>query len=283
MTPLSRAASAPRSLPLGTEPAHPFSRVGQRGARVAGGLAGVGVLAEVGYPLAHGSARAALTAAAVLACCAAMLTHAAATRGTRTAFTLLAVFGVGGFLVEAVGVSTGVPFGAYHYAAAALGPSVLSVPLLVGCAWCMTAWPAYLAALWLLPYRSRAARTLLAAAALAAWDLFLDPQMVAAGYWSWRHPAPGLPGLAGVPLTNFAGWLLTATVLMIAFELAAGRTARWAGRDRSDGVPLGLYLWTYGSSVLAHAAFLGLPGSAAWGGVGMGLVAVPLAVRLACR
>jgi len=40
-----------------------------------------------------------------------------------------------------------------------------------------------------------------------------------------------------------------------------------------------LYLWTYGSSVLAHAAFLHLPDSAAWGALGMGLVAVPLAVR----
>jgi putative membrane protein len=43
---------------------------------------------------------------------------------------------------------------------------------------------------------------------------------------------------------------------------------------------LALYLWTYASSVLAHAVFLGLPASAAWGGLGMGAVAVPLAVRL---
>jgi putative membrane protein len=41
-----------------------------------------------------------------------------------------------------------------------------------------------------------------------------------------------------------------------------------------------LYLWTYASSVLAHAVFLDLPASAAWGGAAMGLVAVPLGVRL---
>ena len=41
-----------------------------------------------------------------------------------------------------------------------------------------------------------------------------------------------------------------------------------------------LWFWTYASSVLAHAVFLGLPASAVWGGVGMGLVVVPLAVRL---
>jgi putative membrane protein len=41
-----------------------------------------------------------------------------------------------------------------------------------------------------------------------------------------------------------------------------------------------LYLWTYFSAVLAHAVFLDLPGSALRGGLGMGLVAVPLAVAL---
>jgi putative membrane protein len=43
---------------------------------------------------------------------------------------------------------------------------------------------------------------------------------------------------------------------------------------------LALYLWTYYSSVLAHAVFLGLPASAGWGALGMGLIAVPLTVRL---
>jgi putative membrane protein len=41
-----------------------------------------------------------------------------------------------------------------------------------------------------------------------------------------------------------------------------------------------LYLWTYLSSVLAHAVFLHLPVSAAAGAAGMGLVAIPLAVAL---
>jgi putative membrane protein len=49
--------------------------------------------------------------------------------------------------------------------------------------------------------------------------------------------------------------------------------------DRHADAPMrALYLWTYGSSVLAHAVFLHLPASAAWGALGMGLVAIPLAV-----
>ena len=30
--------------------------------------------------------------------------------------------------------------------------------------------------------------------ALTSWDLFLDPQMVSAGYWRWNHNAVDLPG-----------------------------------------------------------------------------------------
>ena len=52
------------------------------------------------------------------------------------------------------------------------------------------------------------------AAALASWDLFLDPQMVDAGHWRWSDPSPALPGVPTVPLTNYAGWALVALVLM---------------------------------------------------------------------
>jgi uncharacterized membrane protein len=248
---------------------------GRGGTRVAAGLAAAGVLGEVGYPLVHGAPRATLTAGTVLVLCAAVLAHAVATRDRRTAAALFGVFAVGGWLVEVVAVGTGVPFGAYRYGGS-LGPAALGVPLLIGPAWCMAAWPAYLAAARLA--RRRAPRVLLAAAALAAWDLFLDPQMVAEGHWTWLHPTPALPGVPGVPLTNYAGWLLTATVLMAAFEALAS-----AGKGSRDAVPLALYLWMYGSSVLAHAAFFALPGSALWGGLGMGLVAVPLAISLRSR
>lgn len=46
------------------------------------------------------------------------------------------------------------------------------------------------------------------------------------------------------------------------------------------GPAAALYLWAYASSVLAHAVFFGLPGSALVGGIGMGALAVPFAVAL---
>jgi uncharacterized membrane protein len=242
-----------------------------RGATV---LSGATVLAQVAYPLVAGSARGALTVATVLLFALASLTHAAVTRGPRTALTLLVVAGGGGLLAEAVGVSTGVPFGRYDYAGT-LGPAVLGVPVVIALAWTMMAWPAYLVAVRLAAGRGRPARVAVGAVALASWDLFLDPQMVDAGHWRWADPSPSLPGVPSVPLTNYAGWVLVAVALMALLDGAAPTAP-----STQDAAPYALYLWTYASSVLAHAAFFGLPASASWGGLGMGLVAVPLALSL---
>jgi putative membrane protein len=137
------------------------------------------------------------------------------------------------------------------------------------------AWPAWLAAA---RFRLRRAGQIgFAALGLAAWDLFLDPQMVAEGYWRWLDPTPALPGLPGVPIGNYLGWLGFALVLMTALSL----WMRGVSSTGSDTPMIVLWFWTYASSVLAHAVFLDLPASAAWGGVVMGAVVIPLAVRLA--
>ncbi|MFU8849889.1 carotenoid biosynthesis protein [Micromonospora sp. SL1-18] len=128
-------------------------------------------------------------------------------------------------------------------------------------------------------WSSRSARRIaLAAVGLAAWDLFLDPQMVAEGYWAWRDATPALPGLPGVPASNYLGWLLFAVLLAAALRPLAGPAVDRT--DRRDAPMFALYLWTYAASVLAHAVFLRLPASAVWGGAGMALAAVPLAVAL---
>jgi putative membrane protein len=140
------------------------------------------------------------------------------------------------------------------------------------------AWPAWLAAGRLTA--TRTTRVLLAGVGLAAWDLFLDPQMVAEQYWQWSDPRPSLPGVPDIPISNYAGWLGVAVVLMALFAAATSGSRA----DPADDAPmLALYLWTYASSVLAHAVFLGMPASAAWGALGMGLVALPLLWRLATR
>jgi uncharacterized membrane protein len=239
------------------------------------GLAAL-VLAEIGYPLVGGAVRARLVVVTVVIGYAISVTHAAL---SRAAVPLILITTGGGFAVEAVGVATGYPFGSYSYSDA-LGPKALGVPLVIPLAWTWMAWPSWLVA-GLLVGRSTL-RVPVAGLALASWDLFLDPQMVASGYWTWRDPRPALPGVPGIPISNYLGWLVVATVLAATLR----RWSIWSRPAPPDGtisttVMVALYLWTYASGVLAHAVFLGLPWSALWGGVGMGLVAVPLAVKLA--
>jgi putative membrane protein len=278
-------ATRPASHPARATTAGPVVR------RVPWLLLGVLVLAQVGYPLTGGVTRARLTVATVVLGWLLSVGHALLSRGPRTAAALVLVTTGGGLAVELLGVTTGVPFGGYRYSGE-LGPMVAGVPLVIPLAWTWMAWPAWLAAARL--RRPGPARVVLAAAGLAGWDVFLDPQMVAEGYWTWRDPTPALPGVPDVPVSNHLGWFLFATLLMALLGPAAGRAAprRWpAGPTTHDRVgrrsgdpdaPMhALYLWTYGASILAHAVFLDLPASAAWGALAMSIVAGPLAVALA--
>jgi putative membrane protein len=231
------------------------------------------VLAQIVYPLTSGSDRDRLTVATVLLFVTASVIHALTTRGVRVAAVLVAVTAGGGLAVEAVGTATGFPFGAYTYGES-LGPTVLGVPLVIPLAWTMMAWPAWLVAVRLVRWAGVAGtlgRIVVAGWALASWDVFLDPQMVAAGHWTWESPD-------GIPLTNYAAWLGVALMMMALLDRVGVRSR---GVHSGPDAPMyALYLWTYASSILAHAVFLDLPSSAAWGALAMGPVAVPLAVTL---
>ncbi len=235
------------------------------------------VLAQIFYSMTEPAARLPATVVSVVAFAVASVCDAAARSGPGTALRLVLVAGGGGLLAETVGVHSGFPFGDYRYTGT-LGVEVLGVPALVPLAWIMMAWPA------LLVGRALADRPWLVvplgAWALASWDVFLDPQMVDAGHWVWAHPSPGLPGVADVPLTNFAGWLLVAMLMVFFLHRGTPSALPRAELDlRAGPVPL-LYLWTYGSSVWAHAAFFDRPWVSLVAGVLMGLVAVPFAVVL---
>nr|MDT0662089.1 carotenoid biosynthesis protein [Micromonospora sp. DSM 115978] len=279
-----------------------------RGAVASWPLLAALVLAQIGYPLTDGVARARLTVVTVLLGYLLSVSHALLSRGPRTALALIVVTTGGGLAVEAIGLGTGFPFGTYDYSGA-LGPKLAGVPLVIPLAWTWMAWPAWLAAVRLTGHlasgaRRAVTRVLIAAVGLAAWDVFLDPQMVGEGYWTWLDPGPALPGVPGVPISNYLGWLLFALILMAALGPATGPAGSTGsavpavpagsagsavpggaatGSEPDDRPMYALYLWTYASSVLAHAAFLGLPASAGWGALAMGLVAVPLGLALLGR
>lgn len=235
--------------------------------RVAWALATAAVLMQVAWPLLDGEPLRLLTIASVIVFAAASVVHGAASRGAAYALGLVILAGGVGFAAEAVGVRTGLPFGDYAYADS-LGPRVLGVPLVVPLAWVMMAHLCLLAGRRL---AGPAASWLVAAWALASWDLFLDPQMVSAGHWTWSDPSPALAGVPGIPLSNYAGWLAVAVVLMLLLDRLPSRGVR------DDGPATLLLLWTYGSQVLANAVFFDRPYVALWGGAAMGVVVVPYA------
>ena len=243
-----------------------------RGPVLAWAAAAVGIGAQMIFPFTDGGTLT-LTILSVLMLATASVVHAAVTRGGAALLALLVVAGGGGLVAEAIGVSTGLPFGSYEYSGT-LGVQLLGVPAVVPLAWLMMAYPALLVGR-RLAGRRRAAVPFVAAWALTSWDVFLDPQMVDAGHWTWENPNPSLPGVDDIPLTNFAGWLIVSLVMCLLLDRLIPRSPRDAP---DDALPVTVFLWTYASSVLAHLAFFGRPPVALVGAVIMGIVAIPLAI-----
>ncbi|CAN5487152.1 carotenoid biosynthesis protein [soil metagenome] len=235
-------------------------------------LAVVAVLCQIVYPLVTGTSRDAVTIVTVVLFSGASLSHAWVERGWRTALAVAAVFAGGGLLVELVGVATGFPFGTYTYSDR-IGPMVGEVPVIIPLAWSMLGYPSLVLARTITtsPWLGIS----IGAGALAAWDLYLDPQMVAEGYWEWSGTGPNLIGT--VPATNYLAWLGTSWLMMAALWPV---TREWSPGAHDDRVPVALYVWTWGGSLMAHLAFFGLPQSGFYGGVGMGLFVALLAWSL---
>jgi len=103
---------------------------------------------------------------------------------------------------------------------------------------------------------------LVSALAFTAWDLFLDPQMVAWDLWRWADP--GAINYFGIPFVNYAGWLLASAVI----TLIAGRIAPL---HRLPARPLLIiYAITWALETIGLAVFWGLPAPALVGSIGMG-------------
>ncbi|MEW9548330.1 carotenoid biosynthesis protein [Nonomuraea sp. NPDC050783] len=130
-----------------------------------------------------------------------------------------------GYAAEAVGVRTGFPFGDYRYTDL-LWPQPGGVPVVVALAWGGMGLAAYAVATAIVPAPGPA-RVAVGALALTAWDLFLDPQMVGLGLWTWAAPGP----YRGIPLSNYAGWLLVSALVMLLLQRITGGAAR-PGRGR---------------------------------------------------
>ncbi|MDE0197141.1 MAG: carotenoid biosynthesis protein [Caldilineaceae bacterium] len=123
------------------------------------------------------------------------------------------------WFAEFVGHNTGFPFGRYTYTDA-FRPQLGDVPVQIPLAWLMMLPPSWAVGSAIsskikwggasLTWKTRAVSSFSAGLAFTAWDLFLDPQMVAWGIWHWESPG----SYFGVPIVNFAGWIVVAAVVL---------------------------------------------------------------------
>ncbi len=159
-------------------------------------------------------------------------------------------------------MATGWVYGPYHYTDK-LGPKFLGlVPYLIPLAWFMMSYPSFVIAERLVgpgagTARGSRARRLLAVAAvgglvMTAWDVVMDPLMVAGGHWVWETDG----AYFGIPLQNFWGWWLTVFTTYALYLLVrpAGGAAPDPGFDRQAVAAYGITALGMIASSLRHGA-----------------------------
>jgi len=239
------------------------------------------ILAQLQWPLMWD--RFGISHAVVALAAASMLTHALLINALR-AFAACGAVMATAWLIETFGVATSFPFGSYRYAVSITYHecprtelcsdsarathqlfAIAGVPLIVLLAWFMMGYAAHMAARRMSTHRW--AQWAWASLMLAAWDLYLDPQFIldphlSHGWWQWLDPTPHLPGVPGIPLTNYFGWLLAAGIIQAVFMAALGPTR--APRGRWD-VPTVFIVWTWIGGAIAVGWFLRQMPAAVWG------------------
>jgi uncharacterized membrane protein len=161
------------------------------------------------------------------------LTHGAYVLGWRHVAAFFCVSAAVAWTFEQVGVATGAVYGRYVYTDL-LGAKLGHVPILIPMAWFMVIYPSYVIANLIASGRATpapgTARQVVALSALGAvvvtaWDLIVDPILSGPHYlaWIWLDGGP----YYGVPVQNYAGWLVTTFVVFLVYRLME---RRWAPR-----------------------------------------------------
>jgi uncharacterized membrane protein len=255
--------------------------------RVAAGAGAVTVAAMIATPLLprRGRGRRILSSVVVVGMWTTTTADAVRRWGAARAGAAAVSTAVATGVVERIGTRTGFPFGRYAYTDA-LQPQIAHVPVIVPLAWFGMGLPAREVAHTALGGASTPSRRIaLGAAAMTAWDLFLDPQMVGEGYWAWQRR--GL--YRTIPMTNYLGWFATGIGIMTVFEMVLP-VGRHGGERTADGTAdasdsshdvrlAGWYGYMSVMQTLGFARYFRDPLVALVGGLGM----IPIAAAAAAR
>ena len=160
------------------------------------------------------------------------------------------------WLAEFASTRIGVPFGLYHYTESTRGRElyIANVPFMDSLSFTFLAYAAFCLAR-AVRQRSPPATALLAGLLMMALDVVIDPLAVRGDRWFlgriFYYPEGGV--YFGVPLSNFAGWLVVGSLGVGGYLALAGGAPLGAGRP---GPGVALYYVVLGFN-LAVTAWIG--------------------------
>ena len=156
------------------------------------------------------------------------LFHALYALGWRHTLVFFLLSLVISWIQEQIGVTGGGVFGlfgAYHYSDL-LGMKLGEVPILIPLCWFMMIYPSYVLANFIVDDRPTGSQgrlakivwlSFLSAMIMTAWDLVIDPILSGSAFhaWTWEQGGPYF----GVPLQNYAGWVVTTFMIYLPYRL----------------------------------------------------------------
>jgi putative membrane protein len=117
------------------------------------------------------------------------------------------------FVIEAVGVKTGMLFGEYFYGKS-LSVKLFETPLLIGFNWLMLTYG--VVQLLRINTQIRKYSVVLGALLMTGYDFIMEPVAMKTDMWSWLF--------SQVPLQNYIAWFLVSAIVIACFELFSIKT-----------------------------------------------------------
>lgn len=124
----------------------------------------------------------------------------------RRFWLIMALIGIMGFSIEAIGTNTGLIFGCYTYGGS-LGPGLFGTPFNMAINWMMLV---YLVAFVLQHWNTSVTlKSVASASILTVFDWILEPVAIRLDMWRWDMVTP--------PLHNYIGWFLFSLLVFSIF------------------------------------------------------------------
>lgn len=111
------------------------------------------------------------------------------------------------WLIEVIGVQTGLVFGHYTYGKI-LGPKIFDTPPIIGINWAILLLSI---GIWLKSFniKNNLLFSLLGAITMTLLDLIIEPIAILLGFWNWQTKTP--------PLQNYVAWFIISFIIFFLF------------------------------------------------------------------